>query len=68
MLNILNIIGGHVQLVPQGNHYIGLCPFHYEKKPSFIVNPTAQTFKCLGCGVTGNAQYFALKIGEAKNA
>jgi DNA primase len=53
MSDILEIIGQHVQLEHQGKKYVGLCPFHQEKTPSFTVDPSAQTFCCLGCGAKG---------------
>lgn len=59
MSDILKIIGQHVQLERQGKNHVGLCPFHSEKTPSFTVDPSAQTFCCLGCGAQGDAEEFA---------
>lgn len=59
MNDILKIIGQHVQLERQGKNYIGLCPFHHEKTPSFTVDPATQTFRCLGCRAHGDACEFA---------
>ena len=59
MSDILKIIGQHVQLEKQGKNYVGLCPLHSEKTPSFMVDPAAQTFRCFGCSVHGDAADFA---------
>ncbi|HFW5273573.1 TPA: CHC2 zinc finger domain-containing protein [Salmonella enterica subsp. enterica serovar Bullbay] len=59
MSDILKIIGQHVQLVRQGKNYVGFCPLHSEKTPSFTVDPAAQTFRCFGCGAHGDAGEFA---------
>lgn len=59
MTDILELISAHVQLEPQGKNHVGLCPFHSEKTPSFTVDPSAQTFCCLGCGAQGDAGEFA---------
>lgn len=59
MSDILKVIGACVHLERQGKNYVGLCPFHQEKTPSFTVDPSAQTFRCLGCGVHGDVADFA---------
>lgn len=59
MTDILELISTHVQMEPQGKNHVGLCPFHSEKTPSFIVDPVTQTFRCLGCGAHGDAEEFA---------
>ncbi|EDQ9945506.1 DNA primase, partial [Salmonella enterica subsp. enterica serovar Gaminara] len=59
MTDILEIIRPHVHLELQGKNYVGLCPFHQEKTPSFTVDPSEQTFCCLGCGACGDAGEFA---------
>lgn len=64
MTDILEIIRPHVQLERQGKNYVGLCPFHQEKTPSFTVDPSAQTFCCLGCGMKGDAAEFASLMWE----
>ncbi len=56
--DIVDVIGEFVQLRRRGSNYIGLCPFHNEKTPSFTVSPTKQIFKCFGCGVAGNVVSF----------
>lgn len=56
--NIVEIVGEHVQLKQTGRGYIGLCPFHKEKTPSFNVNVERGMYKCFGCGKGGNAITF----------
>ena len=51
--NIVEIIGRYVSLKQAGRVFKGLCPFHSEKTPSFIVNPERRIFHCFGCGVGG---------------
>lgn len=62
MTDILKIIRAHVHLERQGKNYVGLCPFHSEKTPSFTVDPAAQTFSCLGCGAHGDTREFAKQM------
>lgn len=59
MSDILKIIGSCVHLDRQGKNYVGFCPLHSEKTPSFTVDPAAQTFRCFGCDVHGDAADFA---------
>ncbi len=56
--DIVDVIGEFVQLRRRGSNYIGLCPFHNEKTPSFTVSQTKQIFKCFGCGAAGNVVSF----------
>lgn len=56
--DILDIVGSVVQLQRRGRNYVGLCPFHQEKTPSFNVDPVTQSFKCFGCGVWGDVFAF----------
>ena len=63
-LNIVDVVNQHVNLKLQGTRYVGLCPFHEEKTPSFYVTPTLGIFKCFGCGVSGDAIAFEMKIGN----
>ena len=56
--NLLEVVGEHVQLKKAGRGYVGLCPFHKEKTPSFNVNPERGMYKCFGCGKGGNAITF----------
>lgn len=58
--NILDIISGYVQLRKRGRNYIGLCPFHQEKTPSFTVSEEKQIFHCFGCGAGGNVYKFLM--------
>lgn len=55
---ILEVVEDFVVLKPQGGSYIGLCPFHKERTPSFHVHPTKGIFKCFGCGLGGDALAF----------
>lgn len=59
--DIAEVVGRHVTLKKAGINYKGLCPFHGEKTPSFIVSPTRQTYHCFGCGVHGDAIRFLVE-------
>jgi DNA primase len=59
--DVAEIVGRTVQLKKAGANYKGLCPFHGEKSPSFVVSPTRQTYHCFGCGVHGNAIGFLME-------
>jgi DNA primase len=56
--DILEIIGSAIQIKKAGRNYLGLCPFHNEKSPSFNVNPDNQYYHCFGCGAGGDAISF----------
>lgn len=56
--NIVDVIGERMTLTKKGANYMGLCPFHGEKTPSFSVSPSRQIFKCFGCGKGGNVFTF----------
>ena len=60
-LDIIEIIGGFVKLKKRGSNYIGLCPFHNEKTPSFTVSPSKELYKCFGCGKSGNTISFLME-------
>lgn len=55
------LIGEYVILTQRGTNYLGLCPFHEEKTPSFTVSPSRQLYKCFGCGKSGNAISFIME-------
>jgi DNA primase len=59
-VNIVDVISQYVSLEKKGKDYVGLCPFHQEKTPSFTVNEEKQFFKCFGCGKGGNVFKFLM--------
>lgn len=59
--DIVDVISPYVRLTKRGSNYVGLCPFHNEKTPSFSVNTERQCFHCFGCGVGGNSISFVMK-------
>ena len=58
---IVDVIQEFVPLKKRGVNYLGLCPFHNEKTPSFTVSPSKEIFKCFGCGKVGNAVNFIME-------
>ena len=56
--DIVDVVSSYVNLKRSGNRYIGLCPFHSEKTPSFFVNPGMQLYHCFGCGAGGTVIHF----------
>lgn len=58
---IVEVVGEFVQLKKRGVNYLGLCPFHNEKTPSFTVSPSKEIFKCFGCGKVGNSVNFVME-------
>jgi DNA primase len=59
--DVVEIVGRYVTLKKGGANFVGLCPFHSEKSPSFSVSPSKQFFHCFGCGKTGNAIGFLMQ-------
>ena len=60
-VDIVDIVGRYVQLKKGGANFMGLCPFHNEKSPSFTVSPTKQFYHCFGCGAHGTAIGFLIE-------
>ncbi len=60
-IDIVEVVGRHVQLKKNGANLSGLCPFHAEKSPSFTVSPSKQFYHCFGCGANGNAISFLME-------
>lgn len=61
-IDIIEIIGSFVKLKKRGANYLGLCPFHNEKSPSFTVSPVKEIYKCFGCGRSGNSIGFLMEL------
>ena len=59
-IDIIDIVGSFVKLKKRGTNYLGLCPFHNEKTPSFTVSPVKEIYKCFGCGKSGNSISFLM--------
>jgi DNA primase len=59
-VDIVDVVGRYVQLKKGGANFMGLCPFHNEKSPSFTVSPTKQFYHCFGCGAHGTAIGFLI--------
>ncbi|MBO5199286.1 MAG: DNA primase [Lachnospiraceae bacterium] len=59
--DIVSVIGSYVKLKKTGANYVGLCPFHNEKSPSFSVSGSKQMYYCFGCGVGGNVYTFLME-------
>jgi DNA primase len=60
-VDIVDVVGKYVQLKKGGANFMGLCPFHNEKSPSFTVSPTKQFYHCFGCGAHGTAIGFLIE-------
>ncbi|TWC66661.1 DNA primase [Herbaspirillum sp. SJZ099] len=60
-VDIVDVVGRYVQLKKGGANFMGLCPFHNEKSPSFTVSPTKQFYHCFGCGAHGTAISFLIE-------
>ena len=61
-VDIVELISGYLPLKKAGRNFAGLCPFHSEKTPSFMISPERQVFKCFGCGEAGDVFTFLEKI------
>ena len=60
-VDIVDVVGRHVELKKSGANHMGLCPFHGEKSPSFSVSATKQFYHCFGCGAHGDAIRFLME-------
>ena len=60
-LDIIDVVGDFVKLKKRGSNYLGNCPFHNEKTPSFTVSPAKELYKCFGCGKSGNTITFVME-------
>ncbi len=60
--DILEVVQEYVTLHKRGVNYLGLCPFHNEKTPSFTVSPSKGIFKCFGCGKGGSVVNFVMEL------
>ncbi|GAB2658077.1 hypothetical protein GCM10027036_09570 [Flavihumibacter cheonanensis] len=60
-IDIIDVVGSYVKLKKRGTNYLGLCPFHNEKTPSFTVSANKEIYKCFGCGKSGNTISFLME-------
>lgn len=60
-IDIIDVVGEYVKLKKRGVNYLGNCPFHNEKTPSFTVSPSKEIYKCFGCGKSGNTITFLME-------
>ena len=60
-IDIIDVVGEFIKLKKRGTNYLGLCPFHGEKTPSFTVSPAKEIYKCFGCGKSGNTITFLME-------
>jgi DNA primase len=63
-IDIIDVIGSHLQLRKNGSNFVALCPFHTEKSPSFTVSQSKQFYHCFGCGVHGDAIGFLMQLNH----
>lgn len=63
-VDIYDVVSEHVVLRKQGKDFVGLCPFHDDKSPSFSVSPSKQFYYCFSCGAGGNAIKFLMELGQ----
>ena len=66
--DIIEVVGGFIKLKKRGANYLGLCPFHNEKTPSFTVSPAKEIYKCFGCGKSGNTISFLMDVEKISYA
>lgn len=64
--DIIEVVSESVKLEKRGKRHIGLCPFHSEKTPSFVVSSEAQEFFCFGCGAAGDLSDFIEMMSKEK--
>ena len=60
--DIVGVVSSYIELRQRGGSFLGLCPFHKEKTPSFNVSPDRQLYHCFGCGASGNVYSFVMQI------
>ncbi len=63
-VDIVSVVSRYVKLKKRGRNFVGLCPFHDEKTPSFVVSPEKQIFHCFGCGASGDVVKFIMRIED----
>jgi DNA primase len=63
--DIVRVIGEYVRLKKAGQNFMGLCPFHQEKTPSFAVHPVKQIYHCFGCGASGDVFKFVMELEKS---
>ena len=61
-IDLVELVSGYVRLERAGSNFKGLCPFHTERTPSFYVSPSLNRFHCFGCGASGDAFAFLMRI------
>ncbi len=67
-LDVVDFLKGYIQLTPAGRNFKGLCPFHHEKTPSFMVSPERQSWHCFGCNIGGDVFGFVMRYENVEFA